>query len=109
MCSELSPVQALKKLASNPSVLDQSTFTNKLSYNEFVEVTVNLLNSLIGCRKVLKGVRNNLYPENQYPIYPTSDSSTSPQLVSDISELKTKFDIFVSQSTQPAPVDYAKC
>ena len=52
MCSELSPVQALKKLASNPSVLDQSTFTNKLSYNEFVEVTVNLLNSLIGCRKL---------------------------------------------------------
>ena len=97
----LSPIQALKKLAPNPSVLDKSTFANKLSYDELVEVTVNLDNSLIACRKVLKGVRTNL--EDHDPIYPTSDSS--PQLVSDICELKTKFDSFVS--TQPAPVDYA--
>ena len=31
---------------------NQSTFTNKLSYDELIEVTVNLVNSLIGCRKV---------------------------------------------------------
>ena len=72
----LSPIQALKKLAPNPSVLDKSTFANKLSYDELVEVTVNLVNSLIACRKVLKGVRTNL--EDHDPIYPTSDSS--PQL-----------------------------
>ena len=93
----LSPIQALKKLAPNPSVLDKSTFANKLSYDELVEVTVNLVNSLIACRKVLKGVRTNL--EDHDPIYPTSDSS--PQLVSDICELKNKFDSFVS--AQPAP------
>ena len=88
--SALSPIQALKKLAPNPSVLDKSTFANKLSYDELVEVTVNLVNSMIGCRKVLKGVRTNL--EDHDPIYPTSADS-SPQLVSDICELKTKFDI----------------
>ena len=97
----LSPIQALKKLAPNPSVLDKTTFANKLSYDELVDLTVTLVNSLNGCRKVLKGVRTNI--EDHDPIYPTSDSS--PQLVSDISELKNKFDCFVS--TQPAPVDYA--
>ena len=97
----LSPIQALKKLAPNPSVLDKTTFANKLSYDELVDLTVTLVNSLNGCRKVLKGVRSNI--EDHDPIYPTSDSS--PQLVSDISELKNKFDCFVS--TQPAPVDYA--
>ena len=39
--------------------------------------------------------------ENHDPIYPASDSSPKHQLVSDISELKTKFDRFVS--SQPAP------
>ena len=97
----LSPIQALKKLAPNPSVLDKTTFANKLSYDELVDLTVTLVNSLNGCRKVLKGVRTDI--EDHDPIYPTSDSS--PQLVSDISELKNKFDCFVS--TQPAPVDYA--
>ena len=46
----LSPIQALKKLAPNPSVLDESTFANKLSYGELVELTVNLVNGLNGKR-----------------------------------------------------------
>ena len=101
----LSTFQALKKLSTNPSVLNESTFAGKLSYSELVKLTVNLVKSVNAVRKNLQDVRKDL--ENYDPIYCASDSS--PQLVSDISELKTKFDIFVSQSTQPAPVDYAKC
>ena len=52
------------------------------------------------CLEMLLYIHTDI--ENQDPIYPTSECS--PQLVSDISELKTKFDSFVS--TQPAPEDY---
>ena len=97
----MSPFQALKKLSTNPSVLNESTFAGKLSYSELVKLTVNLVKSVNAVRKNLQDVRKDL--ENYDPIYCASDSS--PQLVSDISELKIKFDSFVS--TQPTPVDYA--
>ena len=97
----LSTFQALKKLSTNPSVFNESTFAGKLSYSELVKLTVNLVKSVNAVRKNLQDVRKDL--ENYDPIYCASDSS--PQLVSDICELKTKFDSFVS--TQPAPVDYA--
>ena len=69
----MSPFQALKKLSTNPSVLNESTFAGKLSYSELVKLTVNLVKSVNAVRKNLQDVRKDL--ENYDPIYCASDSS----------------------------------
>ena len=69
----LSPFQALKKLSTNPSVLNESTFAGKLSYSELVKLTVDLVQTVNAARKHFQGVCKDL--ENHDPIYCASDGS----------------------------------
>ena len=69
----LSTFQALKKLSTNPSVLNESTFAGKLSYSELVKLTVDLVQTVNAARKHFQGVCKDL--ENHDPIYCASDGS----------------------------------
>ena len=95
----LAPIRALKRLSANPSTFDERTFAGQ-NNEQLAELLVHCVDILFEIKKSMKERRNQL--EEYEPVY-VSDST--PQLVSDVSDLKSSFDNFVT--TQPKPTDYA--
>lgn len=95
----LAPIKALKRLSANPSTLDATTFAGQSS-EELTQYLLSFIDTLSEIKKTMKIRRNQL--EELEPVY-VSDSM--PQLVSDVSDLKSTLGDFVS--SQPKPTDYA--
>ena len=100
---DLATIRQLKKLSAN-SVFDQSIFKS-MSFEELAELTVKLATQLIDVRSILRDSRNIL--EDVEPLVPVE--SSTPQLISDISALKTQITEFVTTARdKPEPLDYSK-
>ena len=98
----LAPIKALKRLSANPSTLDATTFVGQSS-EELTRYLLSCIDALSMIKKTMKTRRNQL--EELEPLYVPYVSDSIPQLVSDVSDLKSTLGDFVS--SQPKPTDYA--
>ena len=100
----LAPIRAVRQLSNDGSVFDHSTFA-ALSFDDLANLTVKLVTQLQAVKVTLRDSRSVL--DDIDPIstcVPLPDST--PQLVSEISELKTTLKNFVN--TKPDPLDFSK-
>ena len=100
----LPPVRAVRQLSKDQSVFDHTTFA-ALSFDDLANLTVKLVNQLLEVKSVLKDARSVL--DDIDPIItsvPSPDST--PQLATEISEMKTTLDNFVNN--KPGALDFSK-